>query len=236
MRVVIVISIKGGTGKTITSIGIAANLSKKYKVGLIDADLESPNLAEILNISGELKIDKERRFIPIDYNGIEIMSMYPIIGNGSICKSGIETSQIIQDIILKTKWRPDTDYFVVDMSAGSSSDSFKTIRTLFGDKLLGAVVVTQPGNSKDVLRSIDLCSNNNLRILGLVENMSYFQVGKRTYYPFGRGTTEEISRDTNIEFFGEIPLLRNIRERAISGEMEIFDRIVKKIEELSKNV
>lgn len=233
---ILVLSIKGGTGKTITSIGTASKLSKKgYAVGLIDADLDSPNLAENLSINEKIRLDKDRKFVPLDWNGIEVFSMHSLIGGSkSLCKTGIEHSQIIQDVILNTKWR-DNDFFVVDHPAGSSSDEFKTVRALFGDKILGAVVVTQPGNDGDILRVIDLCSNNNLRILGLVENMAYFPVGKKKYYPLGEGNTKKICEEHKLEFFGQIPLQKNIREKVRKGDLDVLNNIIKKIEELSKN-
>jgi len=174
--VVCVLSVKGGTGKTFCSIRIANELVERgYKVSLIDIDISSPNLLELIGIDEDIELDlATRKFIPIKREGMEILSFYQLSKGHFVCKHGYEHAQIIKDFILNTKWN-DNDYWVLDMPAGSSSDDFKVVRELFGEKAMGAIIVTLPNTYMDARRVIELCYANEVNPICGIINMSYLK-------------------------------------------------------------
>lgn len=233
MKAIPIISIKGGTGKTMVSVNLARELAEDHEVGLIDADLDSSNVLEVLDIAGERhNLVGERQFEPLRKDGMDIFSMSGILNSitDSVSKSGGEKAQIIQDAVLNTQWNVSKDsYFILDMNAGSGS-TFKAVRKLFGDQILGAVVVTTPNTVVDAERSYDLCSKNKVRILGVVENMGKFICPNcdEVYHPFGEGKGKEFADRHSLNFFGTIPIMTDKEDEMFDG---VLDNIVEEVTE-----
>jgi len=234
MKAVMVLSCKGGTGKTTVALNIAKAMAEKYKIGIIDADISSPNLTEVIGIDDNIEIDPiNRKFIPLDWDGIQVLSMYNLIGRGkAVTKSSVEVSQIIEDFILNTKWRKN-DYFIIDMPAGSDLDIIDTIKKLFGKKIVGSVVVTLPNTLRDVERVIDMLRNHAVRLIGIVENMSYVTCSKckNRIYLFGKDTTKKFCEENNYPFLGCIPY----RKQLIKVD-DTIKNIVSKIDEIGEKL
>lgn len=232
MKCILSLSTKGGTGKTLVASNIAKKLSEEGKeVAIIDADLDSSNILEVMDIpEGEHDIDKNRKFKPLRKNGIDIFSMSGILNNttDAVSKSGKEKAQIIQDVVLNTQWNVSKDsYFIVDMPAGSGS-IWKAVRRLFGDNIIGTVIVTTPSTVVDAERSYDLCSKNQVRILGVVENMGKFTCPEcgETYYPFGKDEGKDFAERHNLNFFGTIPIMPDRGEKNFDG---VIDNIIEEV-------
>jgi len=232
-----VFSSKGGVGKTVVACNLALRLSENYKVGLIDADIDSSNLLEELGIEDrEHDMDDDRNFIPIKYKGIEIFSMAGILEDPShsVSKSGQEVRRILQDAVLETQWSEDIDFFVIDMPP-SFGDTWKVMQKLFGDTILGGVLVSIPSAIRDAERAYDLCKRERVRLLGVIENFGRVSCPNcgTTYWPFGRGKTEEFAEERNIEYFGSLPIRHNRDKLLDFGEP--IDNMVEKIEEVSES-
>lgn len=231
MKAIPVISVKGGTGKTIVSVNTALRMGQEHEVAIIDADLDSSNVLEVLDMADQKHdLNKDRKFEPLKKNGVEIFSMSGILNNitDSVSKSGGEKSQIIQDVVLNTNWGVSRDaYFILDMNAGSG-DSWKAVRKLFGDDILGAIIVTTPSTVVDAERSYDLCSKNKVRILGVVENMGKFNCPncEEVYYPFGKDEGKKFAQKHGLNFFGTIPIHPDREEKDFDG---VIDNIVEEV-------
>jgi len=148
-------SVKGGVGKTLVSINIAHKLAEMgHKVGLIDADLDNSNFAVFTRASGEIGIEPGQKFRPYVWDGVQVFSMSLIAGREKgVSMTGDRYIQILDDVIEQSKW--DVDYFVVDLPAGSS-DVFRVCMELFGDWLVGNVIVTQPVLADATRRTLNL--------------------------------------------------------------------------------
>lgn len=233
MKAIPIVSIKGGTGKTLVSCSLAQELNSRGEdVALIDADLDSSNVGEVMDIEDkEHELTDDRKFIPMDKDGLEIFSMSGMLDQltDSVSKSGTEKSQIIEDAVLNTEWGvPKDSYFIIDMNAGSS-DIWKAVRRLFGDNLMGTIIVTTPKTVIDAERTYDLCSKYRVRILGVIENMGKFTCPNcdEEYFPFGKDEGREFAEDRNLDFFGTIPILVDSKEEMKDEVIsEVADKVV----------
>jgi len=237
MHVVLCQSIKGGCGKTLTAINVAHHLAKKYNVGLLDCDVDSPNLKNMVRIVGRIEQDEERMFIPSIWkmkgrNPIKVISA-GMFGEGvvTLFKIGEEVRQILEDLILKSKWG-DLDYLVCDLPAGSGDELRAVIQNL-GLNLVGAILVTLPVTLEDCMRVVNLNTHLGVRIIGIIENQAYAicACGEtpvcggcgKVFNPLGaitKGselTVERLSKDFDIPLLGKIPLIMGFSEKVAEG-------------------
>lgn len=205
-KVVMVGAIKGGTGKSLVAINLAYELSKNFKVGLLDADIDSPNIAEMLGIVNTNINATPDVIIPVEHKNIRCFSMSILSKNKHISLYGQEMQQIIEDLLTSTQWG-DVDYLIVDLPAGSS-DIFRAVVRTMADNLVGFVFVGQPLNSTDFVRCISLASHFQIPIIGAVENMCGYECPHchKISYPFGHGSIQKLCKEYGINFCGVIPL------------------------------
>jgi len=216
-KAVLVVSHKGGTGKTLVAVNLAFRLKREgKKVALVDADVDSPNIIEFLKAKGELEVTEEKKLKPVVCNGIEVYSMGFFAKDKAISMRGSEYAEILKDVIEHGEWR--AEYFIVDMCPGAS-DEFKRMVSIFGDYLLGSVIVGQPAHSLDTERVVKLHKLNGIPIIGIIENMSYFMCGncKAKHPIFGESTVEGIAEKYGVPVLGKIPLSMSIREGVDAG-------------------
>jgi len=230
-KVVGILSGKGGTGKTLVASVIARGLhSAGKKTGVIDADIDSPNMDLFFNFDSEIRITPDKRIVPAEVDGIQIFSMGFLVKNRPVSMEGSEYAEILKDVVELGEWK--CEYMVVDMPA-SSSDEFKWLVSAF-DSYLGSVIVTQPAHQADAEKVIKLHQNNDIPIIGLVENMSYFKAGKEKYEIFGKSSVMEIGKKYGVDVLGKIPLTMGVRKaldegREVTLESKAIDKAVEKI-------
>ena len=227
--IMMVMAVKGGTGKSLNTINLALMLSKHYKVGLLDADVDSPNLPSMLRLETPMVLMQDHTFIPIDYKGIQVVSA-GLFQKGifTVCKTGREIRQIVSDMLHRSHWGP-LDLILVDEPAGSDEELKAIMES--GHPLLGVIVVSQPTTYDDCWRSIELCTRFKMHIIGIIENMSgaVWQDGspvvhpetKQPYLPLGQPNDgkeiEKLAISTGITFLGRIPLVENMYARIHAG-------------------
>lgn len=236
-KTVIVGSVKGGTGKSLVSCSLAWYLNAQdINVGLIDADIESSNFREMAQIDGSVEVDEEKRFVPYDWEGIEVFSMSLLQEEKAVSMSGEAHRRILDDIVHNTTWN-SPDVFVVDLPSGASDVFLKTV-DMFGDQLGGGIIVLQPMNKQDAVRMVNLHKSNGVPVLGLIENMSYFKVphGKKRYRPFGDPIAEQLAEKHDVPYLGEIPLSIKIRKRIENGTPIIPNKYSEAIQNAVKQV
>jgi Mrp family chromosome partitioning ATPase/predicted Fe-Mo cluster-binding NifX family protein len=218
----LVMSGKGGVGKSSVSTNLAIALSEKgAKVGIMDVDLHGPDVPRMLGLKGLLDISPDQRMIPKSYSDhlkvVSIESLAQDVDQAVIWRGPLKM-QIIRQFISDVHWGP-LDYLVIDSPPGTGDEPLSVAQTVPGAK---AVIVTTPQEISlaDVRKSISFCRTVNMPILGIIENMSGFvcpHCGKTTEL-FGVGGGEKTAEAMNIPFLGRIPFDADVVKSADAGE------------------
>jgi ATP-binding protein involved in chromosome partitioning len=220
---IVVLSGKGGVGKSTVATNIAVALSSKgQKVGLMDVDIHGPSIPKMLGLEGQTLRGTDTGLAPIVYtDNLRVISIGFILrtqDDAVIWRAPLK-HKLIRDFLTDVKWG-ELDYLVVDSPPGTGDEPLSVIQ-LLGDAD-GAIVVTTPQNVAliDVRKAITFCRQVNLPVLGVVENMSGFvcpYCGK-TVNIFKVGGGVEMASDMGVPFLGRIPLDPNIVETGDSGK------------------
>jgi ATP-binding protein involved in chromosome partitioning len=206
---IVVMSGKGGVGKTSTSVNLAIALSKKgYQVGIMDVDLHGPDVPRMLGLSTNLDMNENRKLVPLAYSDklsvISIESLTPDKDNAIIWRGPVKYSAIRQ-FIADVEWG-DLDFLIIDSPPGTGDEPLTVAQTISDAK---ALIVTTPQEVSlaDVRKSINFCKTVKMDILGLVENMSGFSCPHcgETIDMFGTGGGERTAAAMGIGFLGKIP-------------------------------
>ena len=199
-------SAKGGVGKSTFATNLSLALNKiGCKVGLLDADIYGPSIPKMFDINEKPKSDGQT-LTPIIKYGIQCMSIgfladqqTPMIWRGPMVTSAIKT------FTQKVSWK-DLDFIIVDMPPGTGDTQLTFSQEI---KMDGAIIVSTPQEVAllDVKRGIKMFDKLGVKILGLVDNMSYFTGDdEKKYKIFGEGGVKKTAKEFNKEFLGEIPI------------------------------
>jgi ATP-binding protein involved in chromosome partitioning len=211
-------SAKGGVGKSTFATNIALALKQiGCKVGLLDADIYGPSIPKMFDINEKPKSDGQKLEPIIKYD-IQCMSIgfladqqTPMIWRGPMVTSAIKT------FTQKVNWK-DLDFIIVDMPPGTGDTQLTFSQEI---KMDGAIIVSTPQEVAllDVKRGIKMFDKLGVKILGLVDNMSYFigDDGKR-YKIFGEGGVKKTAKEFEKEFLGEIPINPEIGKNGDEGK------------------
>jgi ATP-binding protein involved in chromosome partitioning len=211
---------KGGVGKSTTAVNLAmALLQKGARVGLMDADVYGPNIPQMLGIDKPPEVAEDRKMIPPEAHGLKVISMgmlvpadQPIIWRGPMLHGAVQ--QFMRDV----QWG-ELDYLIVDLPPGTGDVSLTMSQSV---PVAGAVVVTTPQGVSvaDVRKAVGMFRQLNIPILGVVENMSYFECGhcqERTEI-FGHGGGQRMAEDLKIPFLGGVPIDTRVRSGGDEGK------------------
>ena len=217
--VIAVASGKGGVGKSTTAINLALGLRDLgLRVGLLDADIYGPSVPRLTGIHEKPELNSERKMIPIARFGLAIMSIgflveedTAMIWRGPMVMSAI--TQMLRDVVWGT-----LDVLVVDMPPGTGDAQLTLAQNV---PLKGAIIISTPQDLSliDARRGLAMFKKVNVPVLGIVENMSYFQCphcGTRSDI-FGHGGARHEAERLAVPFLGEIPLHMSIRVTSDSG-------------------
>ena len=219
---VIVLSGKGGVGKSTVAVNLAISLKLAGKrVGLLDIDIHGPSVPKMLKLEGKpLQVTPDQSILPIKLGDMKVMSIGFILRNqdDAIIWRGPLKMGVIKQFLKDVEWG-DLDYLIIDSPPGTGDELLSICQLIKG--LDGAVVVTTPQEvaTADVRKSITFCRQLSLPVLGVVENMSGFACPKcgEVTQIFKTGGGEQISQTMNIPFLGRIPIDPNIGESCDAG-------------------
>jgi len=224
---ILVLSGKGGTGKTLVSINLAHELAKKKgPIALIDADLSNPNAAELLGVKNPIEISSQS-FTPLIVDGVEFFSMATVSGDKPVSMDASEYAQILRDVLKHSSWKAETA--IIDMPAGVHNE-FLELLTNFGENLLGSVIVLQPAHVESARKMLQLHKSEGVPVLGVIQNMSKFTCEHGTSYEvFGTVDLEGLCKEFEVEPLGSIPLSMEIREGIIEGKPFLPEHLLEPI-------
>jgi len=219
-RIIAVGSGKGGVGKSTVASNLAIALSQKgLKVGLLDCDLYGPSVPLMLGVPDhQPQADDQDRIIPIEAHGLKLMSMGFLLGDSSpVIVRGPLANRYTQQFLQQVAWG-ELDVLVLDLPPGTGDIQLTLVQTVSLD---GAIIVTTPQEVAmiDARKAVSMFAKVNVPILGLIENMSYFECahGER-YHLFGKGGAEKECARIKVPLLGRIPLEAVIGERCDGGQ------------------
>ena len=198
----IVMSGKGGVGKTSTSVNLSIALAEKgYKVGLMDVDLHGPDIPRMLGLSGMLDINENRKLVPSSYSenlkAVSVESLTPSKDSAIIWRGPIKYSAI-QQFIGEVEWG-ELDFLLIDAPPGTGDEPLTIAQTIPDAK---AIIVTTPQEVAlaDVRKSISFCKTVDMSVFGLIENMSGFSCPhcNEVIDPFGTGGGERTANESGL--------------------------------------
>jgi len=219
-NLVAVASGKGGVGKTTVAVNLAIALKNMgAAVGLLDADVYGPNVPMMLGTNEQPRALDERTIIPVQAYGVKMISMgllnpgdKPLVWRGPMLHS------VMQQFLRSVRWG-QLDYLVVDLPPGTGDVQLSLIQTV---SVSGAVVVTTPSAVAlaDVRKAVEMFRQVNVEVLGVVENMSYFECPhcKGRIDVFGHGEGEKMAKAFGIPLLGEIEIDPQIRIGGDTGK------------------
>lgn len=234
---VLSINIKGGTGKsTCTEQLTYALRDEGYDVGVLDADIDSANLASRFGTDKKVEFEGDHMIKPVEHDGIKLYSMENAFEDSSFSQSGEFMGSVVKNMVESSMWG-DLDYLVVDCPPGSS-DVFEELVRALRANILGAISVGISDAIEDTARLVKVCGHNWVPILGFVENMAGVHSqgdivmtpdGEDELAPFGKGKTEKFANSIGGDFLGYIPLCAQGSE-IDEAASDTIDNMVKAVE------
>ena len=218
-HVIAVASGKGGVGKSTVSVNLAVALQKQgFKVGLCDCDLYGPSVAHMFGSDERPNATSENEIIPIESDGLKLISMgFLLEGSSPVIVRGPMATRYTQQFLRQVAWG-ELDYLILDLPPGTGDIQLTIVQTV---ALTGAIIVTTPQEVAliDARKAVSMFSKVNVRVLGLIENMSYFLCpsdGER-YYLFGEGGGVREAEKLGVPLLGQIPIDMPTREGGDAG-------------------
>lgn len=245
---IVVLSGKGGVGKSTVAVNLAVSLAAKgLKVGLLDVDIHGPSVPKLLGLDGTMaRGGGDKKIYPVKYSdNLIVMSVGFLMENAdeAVVWRGPLKYGIIKQFLSDVVWG-NLDYLIVDSPPGTGDEPLSVCQLIENPD--GAVIVTTPQDVAlaDVRKSVTFCRQLKMNIIGVIENMSTFvcpHCGETTDI-FKTGGGESMAEDMGVNFLGKIPLETHIVHSGDSGNpfstmaadsksfaMEKFSKIVESI-------
>lgn len=227
-KVIGIVSGKGGVGKSLVTSMLAVEMNRKHhNVAILDADVTGPSIPKVFGVKAEIMGEAAGKgFYPAkSKTDIQMMSINlllendtkPVIWRGPIIANTVK--QFWTDVI----WE-DVDYMFIDMPPGTGDVPLTVFQSIKVDAI---IIVTAPQDlvSMIVSKAVEMAKKMNVPILGLVENMAYFNCddcGKK-HYIYGNSHIEEIAQKYNLSVLGKLPIDPKLASLCDNGEIENFE-------------
>jgi ATP-binding protein involved in chromosome partitioning len=186
---------------------------------LLDADVYGPSVPLMLGLTGHPLISPEQKLLPLEKHGLKVMSMGLLLRpDQAVVWRGPMVHGVVKQFLSDVDWG-ELDYLIVDLPPGTGDAPLSLAQAL---PLTAAVVVTTPQEVAAAVaeKAMSMFERMNVRILGLIENMSYFLCpdNNKTYYIFGEGGGKTLANRHDVPFLGEIPIDIMMRKGGDVGE------------------
>ncbi|MCP4712149.1 MAG: P-loop NTPase [Planctomycetes bacterium] len=219
---ILVMSGKGGVGKSMVAVNLAAALARSGKqVGLLDVDIHGPSVPKLLSLNGQRIGVEEEGIVPVPYNdNLKAMSIGFLLRqeDDALIWRGPMKIGVIKQFLKDVDWG-QLDYLVIDLPPGTGDEPLSICQMI--EDADGAIVVTTPQELAliDVRKCISFCRQLNLKVLGVVENMSGFACPhcQKTSDIFKSGGGEKMAQDMGVPFMGRIPIDPAVTQAADDG-------------------
>ena len=220
---IIVLSGKGGVGKSSVAVNLAVWLSMHGKrTGLLDVDIHGPSVPKLLGLAGKVAVGTADKILPLHYGAnLKVMSIGFLLADQkqAVIWRGPMKHNVIRQFVSDVEWG-DLDYLIVDCPPGTGDEPLSAVQTL--ENADGAVVVTTPQEVAvaDVRRCIEFCNQVKLKVLGVIENMSGFvcpHCGGKTDI-FCNNGGKRVAEEFRVAFLGSIPIDAEVARLADEGK------------------
>lgn len=228
-KIIGVMSGKGGVGKSTVTALIAKKLNKMgYKVGILDSDITGPSIPRLMNLQNQRAMSNGKEIYPIESkDGIKTMSInymvdnenQPIVWKGPMVGNAVK--QFYSDVI----WG-ELDYLLIDMPPGTGDVALTVMQSI---PISGVVMVSIPQDmvSMIVAKAVNMAKMLNIKVLGVVENMSYIQCPDcdKKIKLFEGEETEKFLNEMDLQLLGELPMTKEIVNITHNGVNEVSDEL-----------
>lgn len=212
---------KGGVGKSTVAVNLALALADDgYSVALVDTDIYGPSIPKMLGMEGEKpRVNDQRKIVPLERQGIKVLSMgFMVDPDKAVVWRGPMVTKAVRQFLGDVNWG-DIEYMILDLPPGTGDVQLTIVQTI---PLTGAVVVSTPQDLAlaDARKGKAMFDNVNVPVVGMVENMAYFtppDQPNRKYYLFGRNGAQELARELDVPFLGQVPIEQAVREGGDTG-------------------
>jgi len=209
-RILLVMSGKGGVGKSSVAVNLAVSLAEEgHRVGLLDVDFHGPSVPRLLGLTGRRVVMGGDKMVPIRYSKrLKVLSMGNCVesADDAVVWRGPMKGAVIRQFVTDGAWG-ELDFLVVDSPPGTGDEPMSVLQSMRGAL---AIIVTTPQQLSvdDVRRSISFCRILDTPVLGVIENMSGMACPHcgANIDLFGRGGGEQICKEMNVPFLGSIPI------------------------------
>lgn len=240
-KVIAIMSGKGGVGKSsITSLVATALREKGNKVGIMDADITGPSIPKVFGINNERAKGNDSGINPVITNtGIKVISLNLLIDkeDSPVVWRGPLIANTVKQFYTEVNWG-ELDYLLIDLPPGTGDVSLTIMQSLSLD---GIIVVSSPQDLVKLIvkKSLNMAKMMNIPVVGIIENMSYFECGEcgKRIDIFGKSRVNEIATEMGINVLAQIPIDPSFVELCDEGKVELYAKInFAMMNELSTNV
>jgi len=212
---------KGGVGKSTVAVNLAMALSEQgYEVALVDTDIYGPSIPKMMGMEGEKpRVNDKRKMVPLEKHGIKTLSMgFMVDPDQAVVWRGPMVTKAVRQFLGDVDWG-EIEYMILDLPPGTGDVQLTIVQTI---PLTGAVVVSTPQDLAlaDARKGKAMFDNVNVPVVGMVENMAYFSPPDqpdRKYYLFGREGAQELAKELDVPFLGEVPIEEQVRKSSDQG-------------------
>jgi ATP-binding protein involved in chromosome partitioning len=218
-HVVLVMSGKGGVGKSTTATNLAMALSRRgFRVGLLDADIYGPSIPTMLGVTGRPVSTDGKTIEPLERFGLKLMSIGFLLEDpkSAVIWRGPMLHGALQQFLNDVAWG-ELDFLLLDLPPGTGDVALTLSQRA---SVSGAVMVTtpQPVATDDVFKAVSMCAKVNIPILGVVENMSWFEDTAGVKHElFGKGGGQAVADFAAAPLLGQLPIDQSVREWGDKG-------------------
>lgn len=220
-----VVSGKGGVGKSMVTSQLAVTLHRRgYKVGVMDADITGPSIPQAFGVHDKAVGTQTALYPCVSHSGIEVMSINLLLEDETdpVIWRGPVIGGVVQQFWTDVAW--DVDYLFVDMPPGTGDVPLTVFQSLPVD---GIIIVTTPQDlvTMIVKKAYNMAKMMNVPIIGLVENMSYFECPdcKKKYNIFGESKIDEVAKELGVPVLARLPIDPKTASLVDKGAVELCD-------------